>query len=155
MHPWTWISHLVFSERSLIWAKQSRPVNQGSLQWEGWPGELLQNCSGPPTHMDAARGIVAGGLGIPAFLCISGTNGCWVAGGKPRHLGLPHLLQVGLCELSRWNLLFITAEFFLAAGVLVNIACVLWWEMGTLHCIHLPHRCLCCFRNKTHSSFIK
>lgn len=64
-----------------------------------------RGCFRPPTHVDTARVILAGGLRNPGFLCICGTKGSHVAYGKPLHLRLPHLLQVGWCELSRWDLL--------------------------------------------------
>lgn len=105
MCPWTWISFFVFSERNFIWAQQSRPVNKASLQWGGWPGGVASELLWPPTRVDAARVILAGSLRNPGFLCISGTKGSHVAYGKPLQLRLPHLLQVGWCELSRWSLL--------------------------------------------------
>lgn len=102
LRPWTWISFLVFflkgisfgPSRATLWTKP------GCSGRDGYRG-----CFRPPTHVDTARVILAGGLRNPGFLCICGTKGSHVAYGKPLHLRLPHLLQVGWCELSRWDLL--------------------------------------------------
>lgn len=81
------------------------PCEESHLAMGGIARGLLQNCFGPPTCVDTARVILTGGLRNPGFLCICGSKGSHVAYGKLLHLRLPHLLQGGWCELSRWNLL--------------------------------------------------
>lgn len=92
---WSWKFLFSFFWKEFILTQQSHPVKKASLQWEGWLGGLLQNCFGPPTCVDTASVILAGGLRNPGFLCICGTKGSHVAYGKPLHLRLPHLLQEG------------------------------------------------------------
>lgn len=110
VHPWSWISFLVFSERNFILTQQSHPVKKASLQWEGWLWGLLQNCFGPPTCVDTARVILAGGLRNTGFLCICGSKGSH--GKLMGSLWEATTSQAASsasgrwCELSRWNLLY-------------------------------------------------
>lgn len=85
-----------------IWFELSRAtlwMKPGCNRRDGQRG-LPQNCSGPPTHVDTARVIVAGGLGSPGFLCISGADGCCVAGGTTAPQTAPSASSRVVCALQ-------------------------------------------------------